>query len=154
MASVGALVVLFFVSQLPWPEKPAFMGASMPAAEVKLYEVDTLECAGRMEAIEEDIERMLSAGRQCESDAQCEVIGLVCPFGCRDTLNFAAVPEILDALDRYETWGQACGMQCRYRCTAPQAGRAVCESGRCTFQVDTLDLPSLFVTGDEDDEIE
>ena len=98
-----------------------------PGTKTQAPSLSNEECSHLRQIIRET----LKAAERCEEDAECERIGVGCPFGCRRFASTKADFESnIKPLIEHERAG--CG-DCRYKCKSPSPGRPGCVRGRCRW---------------------
>lgn len=73
------------------------------------------ECLNHDEQQEhrENIYTLISESASCESDVDCKLVYLGCPFGCGTAINIGREQEVTSAVTGYHA--QSCS-QCMYKC--------------------------------------
>ncbi len=72
---------------------------------------------------EAELKAEIEKARECTSDAQCEIVGSKCPFGCNIAVNESEAERIREMVLGFES-------RCVYECGKP--GTLSCEEGICT----------------------
>jgi hypothetical protein len=109
---------------------------------VAIVAVLMASCAPSEAELRSQFDAVLQSANRCQSSAECVLIDLDCPLGCRaavraDRAN-AVRKQAHELIDDYESGGRMCA----YECTAP--GTPSCEDGRC-IEIPAIDPPGMSV---------
>jgi len=137
VAVLSVIGLIYAAALMDWLERPTGAEPVVALVSPKGLGADFVQCENLMQVLEQKVAQEIDEGRQCSTDAQCQVANFGCPFGCWTAVNRSAVSGIRRALAEYETAKQACG-GCVYECMLLPEGHAACEDSQCIYRADDL----------------